>query len=1000
MSTPGHDDERSKNDAEASGTAFPRRPTPEPRHDDIDTATGSPRKPIDSSAGFFGPARPAIQPERIGAYRIVREIGRGGMGHVYLAVRDDERFHNRVALKLIKREHDLDRYRNRFELERQILFSLNHPNIARCLDGGITDDGRPWFAMEYIEGLPVDDYCDRKKLHIDDRLRLFMKICSAVHHAHANLVIHRDLKPGNILVTSQGEPKLLDFGIAKLVNPDMGPILKDPTLLGESPMTPEYASPEQILGEPLSTASDVYSLGVLLYELLTGHRPYRLKSRLLKEVEDIICNVDPDKPSTAVAQRVEVEYIRTDRTTQETTKATKTLTPESVAATREGRPERLRRRLMGDIDNIVLKAMRKVPSARYPSAEALSEDIRRHLDDEPVTARPPSLWYRGSKFVHRNRLGVTAATLAAAALAATALAGVNWGRARSAELESLAQQRTLEDAVARDERLSNGIMSGLTVDILGSVNNALIDIPNAMQARKQLVNSVRRALSQVEADIPPGPALDRARARLLGASANLYNSRNLGKHEDAVAAATESVSLWRKVHDLPDVAADQHREDTKGLASALLVLSEIQTSSQVDKGQSAESLRNAQEAEELLDRLVRDQRDDMQSQLLHCHAQIELGKRWYRLSEDPAGQRFAPKDEADRAWRDATADLDRLRRNASSIQDEVDVQREIAIAKEQIAFFVEMQGCPQDALKWYGEVRNAWEEALKSLDNNAEPGKRTGYRRKIIQAVRWQASAARNAGDWDLSRQYADEHATLAQSLAEERSGEALADSLRADAAEVLGNAWHDQAWNARDEGRLDDMRSLAEQAIPYNTEFVEITAKAATRPGASTNERYRYAIALEKLGNVQMLTGNLAAAEASLREAQALQFEITQIDPYFVRARQAGPRINGSVAECYFDLGRLDEAKELAEDASDEWATLRHGADAETLFETSSAVQMYRLRARIDSQQGRPAVAAKLTQDAIALLPDSRATSCDPWVKIRQVLDDDLDTYSNPSAP
>jgi len=364
--------------------------------------------------------RAARTPDHIGPYRIVHELGHGGMGLVYLGVREDERFKRRAAVKVLKRGMDTEEVLRRFELERQLLAALNHPNIARVYDAGETEEGLPYFAMEYVEGLRVDEYCDRHRLRITQRLELFRLICSAVHYAHQNLVVHRDLKPSNIIMTKDGVPKLLDFGIAKLINPDVSVMVGDPTAPEMRVMTPEYASPEQVLGDPITTASDVYSLGVLLYELVSGHRPYRLTSHGRAEIEHVVCDIDPAKPSTAVSQ-VEPGDTRYPPASA----GTRSITPESVSKTREGRPDRLRRRLSGDVDTIVLKAMRKEPQRRYASAEQFAEDIRRHLEGLTVIARHDTIGYRFSKFVRRNRTGVAAAMLVLFTLIA-GIAGTSW----------------------------------------------------------------------------------------------------------------------------------------------------------------------------------------------------------------------------------------------------------------------------------------------------------------------------------------------------------------------------------------------------------------------------------------------------------------------------------------------------------------------------------------------------------------------------------------------
>jgi eukaryotic-like serine/threonine-protein kinase len=350
--------------------------------------------------------------QRIGPYKVIREIAHGGMGAVYLAFRADDEYQKQVAIKLIKRGMDTDSIIRRFRNERQILANLDHPNIARLIDGGTTEDGLTYFIMDHVEGLPIDAYCDAHKLSIVERLKLFRTVCSAVEYAHQHHVIHRDLKPSNILVTVEGVAKLLDFGIAKVLNPE--PPFQTVESVGLGPMTPDYASPEQVRGETITPASDVYSLGVLLYELLTGHRPYRIKSRTPQEIERVICEEEPEKPSQAIGC---IEEVPGSDGTSEIT-----ITPESVSATRDGQPEKLRRYLAGDVDKILLMALRKESERRYPSVEEFSEDICRHLEGQPVIARKDALYYRSTKFIKRNKATFIAVALTAVILVIAAIA--------------------------------------------------------------------------------------------------------------------------------------------------------------------------------------------------------------------------------------------------------------------------------------------------------------------------------------------------------------------------------------------------------------------------------------------------------------------------------------------------------------------------------------------------------------------------------------------------
>ena len=308
---------------------------------------------------------------RVGAYQLIRELGRGGMGAVFLARRADSAFEKQVAVKLIKRGMDTDFILKRFRNERQILATLDHPNIGRLLDGGTTSDGLPYFVMEYIDGVPINQYCDLNKLSIRERLKLFQKVCSAVGYAHRNLIIHRDLKPGNILVTEDGTPKLLDFGIAKLLDPALAVDSVSPTLTGMRLMTPEYASPEQIRGEKLTPASDIYSLGVLLYELLTGNRPYKFVSRAPHDIARVICEEEPLNPALAInaydAENAD-EKLRI------------------VSGNRSLSAEELQKELSGDLRRILLEAMLKSPLNRYGSVEDFSNDIQAYLDGSPLAA--------------------------------------------------------------------------------------------------------------------------------------------------------------------------------------------------------------------------------------------------------------------------------------------------------------------------------------------------------------------------------------------------------------------------------------------------------------------------------------------------------------------------------------------------------------------------------------------------------------------------------------
>ncbi|HSU82387.1 MAG TPA: serine/threonine-protein kinase, partial [Thermoanaerobaculia bacterium] len=351
---------------------------------------------LDQQPGAILTSALAEEGECLGPYRLLRPLGQGGMGTVYLAVRDDAPDERQVAVKILHSGLENTALRHRFLAERQILARLDHPGIARLYTVGGTADGRPYLVMERIEGEPVDAYCDRHRLSVDQRLALFRKICAAVEHAHRHLLVHRDLKPANILVTPEGEPKLLDFGIAKQLAPAAESAR---TRTGLRVMTPSYASPEQVKGEAITTASDVYSLGVLLCELLCGRGPYPVpEGAPLYEIERAILEKEPERPSEALFRAGGPP-------------------PETLAALRGTRPATLRRRLAGDLDTIVLKALRKDPAQRYESVSRLSSDLERHLRSLPISARPDTWGYRTRKLLRRHR---AAAATAAAVLLLTA----------------------------------------------------------------------------------------------------------------------------------------------------------------------------------------------------------------------------------------------------------------------------------------------------------------------------------------------------------------------------------------------------------------------------------------------------------------------------------------------------------------------------------------------------------------------------------------------------
>jgi len=461
---------------------------------------------------------PSLEGRRIGAYRVLHELGAGGMGAVYLAERADGQFEQRVALKLLRQGIGTDELWRRFLYERQILARLQHPHVARLYDGGLTDEGRPYFVMEYVEGLPLNRYCDDRRLDVAARLDLFIAVCRAVSYAHQNLVVHRDLKPSNILVTDDGAVKLLDFGIAKLLEDEAeAPV----TETGLRVMTPEYAAPEQVRGEAVTTATDVYALGVVLYELLTGRRPYEVKGLAPGEVERVVCETAVARPSTAIGRG------RTEASAG-------AASPEAVSRARSTQPARLRQRLAGDLDTITLKALKKEPARRYVSAEVLLEDVRRHLAGLPVAARDDTLGYRMRTFVRRHRVGVAVAAAFVALLLVAAVAMMVQQRATARERDR-----------ARLEADKNAQTSAFLADIF-TASNPYEETQGEPTARALLARGVERIGTLVDQ-----PEVQAAMRHIIG---TVYYSR--GDYEQARVLLEQALSARQALHgpDHPEVA--------------------------------------------------------------------------------------------------------------------------------------------------------------------------------------------------------------------------------------------------------------------------------------------------------------------------------------------------------------------------------------------------------------------------------------------------------------
>jgi non-specific serine/threonine protein kinase/serine/threonine-protein kinase len=480
---------------------------------------------------------PTAEPEHIGPYRLIKEIGSGGMGVVYLSEREGD-YHRKVAIKVL-RGMDTDFFLARFFKEREILGAMDHPGVVRIVDAGSTVEGRPYLVMDFVDGIRIDKYCEQKQIPVNDRLKIFIKVCSAVQHAHRNLIVHRDLKPGNILVTPEGEPKLLDFGIAKVVDEN-----DERTQLTIPIMTRQYASPEQVRGKRITTSCDIYALGLILYEMLTGERPYDLKDKPVDEVERLVCIFDPPPPSATV--------------TENTTRYT----------------------LRGDLDRIVMMALRKEPERRYGSVEAMATDLTRYLDGRPVSAQRDTWHYRAGKYINRNRGSlVGAAVIAATIIGGTA--GILW-QARIAQTE-----RARADARFAEVR-------SLANSMLFDLHAAIRELPGSAEAQRLLLANAIKYSERLALETGNDPKLQAELAiayerigLLQGGS--LEASSSLGDTAGALVNQQKALAIREKL--VTSYPADAGYQGD--LASSYLRMGELQPDVRLGYARKAISIYNA-----------------------------------------------------------------------------------------------------------------------------------------------------------------------------------------------------------------------------------------------------------------------------------------------------------------------------------------------------------------------------------------------------------------------
>jgi serine/threonine protein kinase/tetratricopeptide (TPR) repeat protein len=793
---------------------------------------------------------PEEAPQRVGHYRILREIGRGGMGVVYAGVSEDDRFKRRVAIKVLRRGMDTDEVLRRFEFERQVLAGLNHAGIARLYDAGETDERLPYFAMEYVEGQPVDEYCDTHRLRIPERLELFRAVCSAVHYAHKNLVVHRDLKPGNILVTKDGTPKLLDFGIAKVINPDLSFTTGLPTAPDSRIMTPEYASPEQVRGDPITTASDIYSLGVILYELVSGHRPYHLKRRVRAEIERIICEVDPDKPSTAISRIEEVETAET-----ESSDATTTITPEQVGRARGGRPDRLRRKLAGDIDNIVLFAMRKEPQRRYESAEQFGEDIERHLKGMPVKARRDTAGYRVVKFVGRHRAGVGAAA-AIAFLLAGLVVSTAWGK-HAADVQR-DQTRDMFEQV-RD----------LAHTFMFEFHDEIQELDGALPARELLVTTALEYLDNLSQRAGDDTGLRRELASgydRVGDIRGGIRNPSLGETQEAMANYVTALQLRRElVAAVPD-----NLEIQKELSTSLMKVGDMH----MHGGDTSAGLAKYREALELRERLA--DKDASYRRTLY-------------IGLNNVGQALVAIGEFDDAEQYYKRSL-KLRRQAANAEKANRVKRrDVSVQLIDLGELFEVSGD-------YPGAYDTYLDALQIRQGLARDDRADGRAKRDVAVTHFLVArvllALERPGD-------ASNHIAAFMKSAQERARDNPG-STRAQKDLALGHEISGQlhAANGDIDAALDSYREFQAVAMslsesrPDNAPYQEVAADS-----------------YERLAEALAMRGELASASRSYEEALSITRQLVETDAQNFELKVDEARLLSALGAIDLSMERLTEA-------------------------------------------------------------------------------------------
>jgi eukaryotic-like serine/threonine-protein kinase len=769
-------------------------------------------QPVVDAEGLLADETPALEGRRIGAYLILGELGHGGMGTVYRAVRDDDAFRKTVALKVVRGGGASP---HRLQAEREILARLQHPNIAAVFDGGTTEGGQPYLVMELVEGVPITEYCAARKLGTRARLEMVRAVCDAVQYAHRNLVVHRDLKPANILVGEDGRPKLLDFGIAKLLAGDADPD-QAPTATLLPAMTPEYASPEQVRGEVVTTSTDIYSLGIVLYELLTGRRPYVVQGESLESIVRAVCESAPPLPSTMVR----------------------------------------RGDLRGDLDTIVLKALRKEPSRRYLSVQELSEDLRRHLAGLPVLARADTLGYRASKFVRRHRAAVAAAVLVSASLVGGIVATTR--QARIAEANRLRAVRRFEDV----RKLANSF--------LFEFHDAIQDLPGSTNARKLVVTKALEYLDGLAAESSGDFALQ---AELAGAYQKVGDVQGL-PYVANLGDSTGALRSFERAYAIREQLLAQQPGDVQRLGALCVVGTRLGRVHLV-RGELPQALLRFQQA------------------LPRCQ-DVWQAKGDARSGEEMLSVRLMLAD-ALRRTGDAQGAVEGYRailRDAATLVGIDPAQRRyLAMAYDRLGQTLDEHGmAPAEALT----ARRAFVEVAEQIarENPTVPR----FRRNLGVGHENLASALGDRGENAAGIESVRQAIALYAALRREDPGNAQTIVDLASAHNVLAALSQRAGDREAAFAAFSEALTLVEPRVRADAELVQPRVVAAT--------------ALAGIGALQQERGQPAAARRAFERALAEREEIAKREPGLVENRRALAELNRALARAHQALasGRPDQ--------------------------------------------------------------------------------------------